>query len=147
MATLQHSLDNLTDRQTKLEYEMAKLTAKVDAMDSKLDQILSLLLSGPGHDAKKGEKKSNPDDHDEDTDDVPESSKEHKTKEATTDAAKSLPEQSTHVAGTSQATPAEADNVITDLLIDSVEEAAKLYQAWKSKVIFKRFITRILDYY
>ena len=44
---------------------MAKLIAKVDAMDSKLDQILSLLLSGPGHDAKKGEKQSNPDDPDE----------------------------------------------------------------------------------
>ena len=135
MDTLPHSLENLTDRQTKLESEMAKLTAKVDAMDSKLDLILSILLSGPGHDAKKGEKRSNPDDPDEDTDDVPESSKGHKAKEATTDAAKattdtakSLPEQSTHVAGTSQAIPAEAEDVSTDLLIDSVEEAAKLYQ-------------------
>ena len=80
MDTLPHSLANLTDRQTRLESEMAKLTAKVDAMDSKLDQILSLLLSGPGHDAKKGEKKSNRDDPDEDTDDVPESSKGHKAK-------------------------------------------------------------------
>ena len=135
MDTLPHSLENLTDRQTKLESEMAKLTAKVDAMDSKLDLIFSILLSGPGHDAKKGEKKSNPDDPDKDTDDVPESSKGHKDKEATTDAAKattdaakSLPEQSTHVVGTSQAIPAEAEDVSTDLLIDSVEEAAKLYQ-------------------
>ena len=62
-------------------------------------------FTGPGHDAKKGEKKSNPDDPDEDTDDVPESSRGHREKEtrtATTDAAKTLPEQSTHVAGTSQ---------------------------------------------
>ena len=54
MDTLPHSLESLTDRQTRIESEMAKLTAKVDAMDSKMDQILSLLLSGPGHDAKKG---------------------------------------------------------------------------------------------
>ena len=128
MDTLPHSLENLADRHTRLESEMAKLTAKVDAMDSKLDLILSILLSGPGHDAKKGEKKSNNDDPNEDTDDVPESSKGHKAKEATTDAAKSLPEQSTHVAGTSQAIPAEAEDVSTYLLIDSVEEAAKLYQ-------------------
>ena len=121
MDTLPHSLENLTDRQIRLESEMAKLTTKVDAMDSKLDLILSTLLSGPGHDAKKGEKKSNPDDPDEDTDDVPESSKGHKAKEATTDTA-------THVAGTSQAIPAEAEDVSIDLLIDSVEEAAKLYQ-------------------
>ena len=151
MDTLPQSLDNLTDRQTKLESEMAKLTDKVDAMDSKLDLILSILLSGPGHDAKKGEKRSNPDDP-EDIDDVPESSKGHKAKEATTDAAKattdtakSLPEQSTHVAGTSQAISAEAgdvstdagilksilaeaEDVSTDVLIDSIEEAAKLYQ-------------------
>ena len=112
---------------------MAKLTTKVDAMDSKLDLILSLLLFSPCHDAKKGEKKSNPDDPDEDTDDVPESSKGHKAKEATTDAAKSLPEQSTHVVGTSQATPAEAEDVSTDVLIDSAEEAAKLYQALEIK--------------
>ena len=71
MDTLPHSFDNLTDRQTRLEYEMDNITAKVDAMDSKLDLILSILLSGPGHDAKKGEKESNPDDLDEDTDDVP----------------------------------------------------------------------------
>ena len=134
MDTLSHSLENLTNRQTKLESEMAKLIAKVDAMDSKLDLILSILLSGPGHDAKKGEKRSNPDDP-EDIDDVPESSKGHKSKEATTDAAKatthaakSFPEQSTHVAGTSQAIPAEAEDVSTDVLIDSVEEAAKLHQ-------------------
>ena len=128
MDTLPHSLENLTDRQTRLESEMAKLTAKVDAMDSKLDLILSILLSDPGHDAKKGEKRSNPDDPDEDTDDVPESSKRHKEKEATTAAAKSLPEQATHVAGMSQAISVEAEDVSTDLLIDSVEEAAKLYQ-------------------
>ena len=59
---------------------MVKLTAKVDAMDSKMDQILSLLLSGPGHDAKKGEKQSNPDDPDDDTDADPESSRGHKAK-------------------------------------------------------------------
>ena len=121
MDTLPHSLENLADRQIRLESDMEKLTVKVDAIDSKMDLILSILLSGPGHDAKKGEKKSNPDDPDEDTDDVPESSKGHKAKEATTDAA-------THVAGTSQAILAEAEDVSTDLLIDSVEEAAKLYQ-------------------
>ena len=114
---------------------MAKLIAKVDAMDSKMDLILSILLPGPGHDAKKGEKNSNPENLDEDTDDVPESSTRYKAKEATTyaakvttDAAKSLPEQSTHVAGTSQAISTEAEDVTTDLLIDSVEEASKLYQ-------------------
>ena len=100
MDTLPNSLDSLIDRQTRLESEMVKLTAKVDAMDSKLDQILSLLLSGPGHDAKKGEKQSNPDAPDDDTAD-PESSRGHKEKEATTattDAAKTLTQQSTHVA-------------------------------------------------
>ena len=43
---------------------------------------------------KKGEKQSNPDDLDTDTDDVPEGSRGHKEKEtrtATTDAAKTLP--------------------------------------------------------
>ena len=136
MDTLPHSLDNLTDRQTRLESELAKLTTKVDAIDSKLDLILSILLSGLGHDAKKGEKKSNPDDPDKDTDDVNKSRKGHKEKEAstaTTDAAKTLPQQSTHVAGTSQVTPTEAEDVSTDLLIDSVEEAAKLYQALEIK--------------
>ena len=115
---------------------MAKLTDKVDVMDSKLDHILSLLLSGPGHDAKKGEKQSNPDDPDADTDDVPESSRVHKEKEtrtATTDVAKTLPQQSTHVAGISQVTHAEAKEASTDLIIDSVEEAAKLYQALEIK--------------
>ena len=53
-----HSLENLNDRQTRLESEMVKLTVKVDAMDVKLDQILSLLLSSHGHDAKKGEENS-----------------------------------------------------------------------------------------
>ena len=157
MDTLPNSLESLTDRQIRLESEMVKLTAKVDAMDSKLDQILSLLLSGPGHDAKKGEKQSNPDDPDADTDDDPESSRGHKEKEtttATTDAAKTLPQQSTHVAGTSQVNPdsgksgsreisntafleqvteAEAKEASTDLIIDSVEEAAKLYQALEIK--------------
>ena len=107
---------------------MAKLTAKVDLMDSKLDHIISLLLSGPGHDAKKGEKQSNPDDPDEDTDDVTEKSRGHKNKgttTATSDAAKTLPQQSTHVAGTSQVSPGEAEDASTDLLIDSVEEATK----------------------
>ena len=70
MDTLPSSLDSLTARQTRLESEMTKLTAKVDAMDSKLDHIISLLLTG--QDAKKGEKQSNPDDPNEDTDDVPE---------------------------------------------------------------------------
>ena len=88
MDTLPQSLEHLTDRQIKLEYDMAKLTDKVDAMDSKMDLILSILLSGPGHDAKKGEKRSqrsNPDDlekvPEKDTNDVPESSKGHKAKE------------------------------------------------------------------
>ena len=105
MATLPKSLDSLTDRQTRLESEMIKLTTKVDAMDSKLDQILSLLLSGPGHDAKKGEKQSNPDDPNDDTDADPESSRGNKEKEATTDAAKTLPQELTHVASTSQVNP------------------------------------------
>ena len=80
---------------------------------------------------KRGEKQSNPDDPDEDTDDAPESSRGHKEKEttATIDAAKTLPKQSTHVAGTSQVTEAEAKEASTDLIIDSVEEEAKLYQA------------------
>ena len=67
MDTFPQSLDSLTDRQTKLETAMSKLTAKFDAMDSKLDKILSLLLSGHGNDAKKGEKskQSNPDDNDD----------------------------------------------------------------------------------
>ena len=136
MDTLPHSLDSLTARQTRIESDMAKLTAKVDLMDSKLDHIISLLLSGSGHDAKKGEKQSNPDDPDEDTDDVTEKSRGHKnkgTKTATSDAAKTLPHQSTHIAGTSQVSPVEAEDASTDLLIDSVEEAAKLYQALEIK--------------
>ena len=56
MDTLPRTLESLTDRQTRLEFEMAKLTTKVDLMDSKLDHIISLLLSSPGYDAKKGEK-------------------------------------------------------------------------------------------
>ena len=134
MDTLPSSLDSLTARQTMLESTMTKLTAKVDAMDSKLDHIISLLLTG--HDAKKGEKQSNPDNPDEDTDDVPERSRGHKNKgttTATSDAAKTLQQQSTHVAGTSQVSPAEAEDASTDLLIDSVEEAAKLYQALEIK--------------
>ena len=89
MDTVPQSLEHLTDRHINLESDMAKLTDKVDAMDSKLDHVLSILLSGPGHDAKKGEKRSqrsNPDDPEKDTNDVPESSKGHKAKEATTDA-------------------------------------------------------------
>ena len=133
MDTLPSSLDSLTARQTRLESEMTKLTSKVDAMDSKLDHIISLLLTG--HDAKKGEKQSNPDDPDEDTDDVLERSRGHKNKGTTTisDAAKTLPQQSPHVAGTSQVTSAEAEDASIDLLIDSVEEAAKLYQALEIK--------------
>ena len=80
---------------------------------------------------KRGRKQSNLDDPDEDTDDVPKSSRGHKEKEtttATTDAAKTLAQQSTHVAGTSQVTHAEAKEASTDLIIDSVEEEAKLYQ-------------------
>ena len=61
MDNLPHSLENLNDRQTRLKSAMVKLTVKVDAMDAKLDQILYLLLSSHGHDAKKGEKQSNPD--------------------------------------------------------------------------------------
>ena len=84
MDTLPSSLDSLTARQTRLESDMAKLTAKVDLIDSKLYHIISLLLFGPGHDAKKGEKQSNPDDPDEDTDDVTERSRGHKNKGKTT---------------------------------------------------------------
>ena len=135
MDTLPSSLDSLTARQTRIKSEMTKLTAKVDAMDSKLDHIISLLLTG--HDAKKGEKQSNPDDPDEDTDDVPERSRGHKNKgttTATSDAAKTLPQQSTYVAGTSQVPHVEAKEAsTTDLIIDSVEEAAKLYQALEIK--------------
>ena len=67
MDTFPQSLDSLTDRQSKLESTMFKLTEKVDTMDSKLEKILSLLLSGHGDDAKKGEKstQSNPDDNDD----------------------------------------------------------------------------------
>ena len=54
-------VESLYARQTKLEAVMIKLTEKVEAMDSKLDKIMSLLLPGHGDDAKKGEK-SNPDD-------------------------------------------------------------------------------------
>ena len=141
-------MERITERQTKLESAMSRLTEKVDAMDSKLDQILSLLLPGHGDDAKKGEKskQSNPDDAN------PGSSE----KEATSDAAKNLPKQLTHVAGqgTSKVNPdseqsgskATSDSVVlkqvtqvaakegnSDLLIDSVEEAAKLYQALEIK--------------
>ena len=65
---------------------MIKLTENVDVMDSKLDQILSFLLSGHGNDAKKGEKstQSNPDAD-------PGSSSGKKDNEATSDAAKNLP--------------------------------------------------------
>ena len=160
MDTLPNSLESLTDRQTRLESKMVKLTAKVDAMDSKMDHIISLLLSGPGHDAKKGEKQSNPDDPDEDTNVDPESSRGHKEKAittattATTDAAKTLPQQSTHVAGTSQVnydsgksesreisntavleqvTEAEVKEASIDLIIDSFEEAANLYQSLEIK--------------
>ena len=90
-------MDSLTDRQSKLESAMSKLTAKVDAMDSKMDKILSFLLSGHGDDAKKGEKstQSNPDD------DADPGSSGNKEKEATSDAAKNLPKQLTHVVSTS----------------------------------------------
>ena len=66
---------------------MSKLKKKVDAMDSKLDKILSLLLSGHGDDAKKEEKsaQSNPDDV------VDPGSSGNKEREATFDAAKNLP--------------------------------------------------------
>ena len=153
MDNLPHSLENLTDRQTRLEYEMVKLTVKVDAMDIKLDQILSLLLSSHGHDAKKGETQY-PDDPDNTDDAEPKSSRGHRQQEATTDAAKTFPQQSTHVVGTSQVTPnfgtsirrlisdtavveqvsqVKEKEASTDLIIDSVEEAAKLYQALEIK--------------
>ena len=61
---------------------MNKLTEKVEAMDSKLDKILSLLLPGHGDDAKKGEK-SNPDDADP-------GNNGNKDKDITSDAAKNL---------------------------------------------------------
>ena len=47
MDYLPQSLGILADRQTRLETHMATLSAKVEVMDSKLDQIL-LLLSGTG---------------------------------------------------------------------------------------------------
>ena len=102
MDTFPQSLDSLTDRKTKLESAISKLTEKVDAMDSKLDKILSLLLSGHGDDAKKGEKstQSNPDDNAD-----LESCSGNKEKEATFDTAKNLPKQLTHVASTSEANP------------------------------------------
>ena len=83
-----------------------------------------------------------------------ESSSGNKEKEATSDAAKHLPNQLTHVASTSEANPdsgksgskATSDIAVQkqvtqvaeteandDLLIDSVEEAAKLYQALEIK--------------
>ena len=130
---------------------MSKLTEKVEAMDSKLDKIISLLIPGHGDDAKKGEKskQSNPDDVD------PQNSG-NKDKEATFDAAKNFPKQLTHVAGqgTLEVNPnsgksgnkATSDSAVLkqvtqvaakegdpDLLIDSVEEAAKLYQALEIK--------------
>ena len=112
---------------------------------------MSLLLPGHGDDAKKGEKskQSNPDDADP-------GNSGNKDKEATSDAAKNLPKQLTHVAGqgTSEVNPdsgksgnkATSDSAVLkqvtqvaakegdpDLLIDSVEEAAKLYQALEIK--------------
>ena len=170
MDTFPQSLDSLTDRQSKLESAMIKLKEKVDAMDSKLDKILYLLLSGHGDDAKKGEKSTqlNPDDNPDDNAD-PGSSSGNKEKEATPDVAKNFPKQLTHVASTSEANPdsgkrgskatseanhdsgkrgskAISDDVVqihvnqvaetevnADLLIDSVEEAAKLYQALEIK--------------
>ena len=105
MDTLPHSLENLTDKQTRLESKMVKLTVKVDAMDAKMDQILSLLLSSHGHDAKKGEKQKATTDDPDNTDDVePKSSRGHRQHEATTDVVITFPQKSTHVAGTSQVT-------------------------------------------
>ena len=51
-------MESLNKRQTKLESVMNKLIEKVEAMDSMLDKILSLILSGHGDDAKKGEKQT-----------------------------------------------------------------------------------------
>ena len=92
--TFPQSLESLTDRHTKLESAMSKLTKKVEAMDSKLEKILSLLLPGHSDDAKKGENsnQSNPDDADP-------GNNGNRDKEATYDAAKNLAKQLTHVAG------------------------------------------------
>ena len=116
-----------------------------------MDHILSLLLPGHGDDAKKGEKskQSNPDDANP-------GNSGFKDKEATSDAAENLPKQLTHVADqvTSEVnldsgksgSKANSDSAVLklviqvatkeedpDMLIDSVEEAAKLYQALEIK--------------
>ena len=54
MDTFPQSLDSLTDKQSKLESTMLKLIEKVDALDSKMEKIMSLLLSGHSDDAKRG---------------------------------------------------------------------------------------------
>ena len=56
---------------------MQTLTEKVDAMDSKLERLLSFFFPSDGHDAKKGEK-SNKDDEPKGDD----GNKEKKTSDA-----------------------------------------------------------------
>ena len=49
-------VQSIADQQTKLERDMHNLTTKVEAIDSKLELLLSVFFPGVGHDAKKGEK-------------------------------------------------------------------------------------------
>ena len=134
--------------QNTLEAVMVKIREKVEAMDSKLDKILSLLLSGHGDDAKKREK-SNPD-----------NACGNKDKGTNSNATQNLPNQLTHVVGQGksgsgvnldvfkksgnkdttsdtvvlkQVTQVVAKEGNSDLRIDSVEEAEKLYQALEIK--------------
>ena len=86
---------------------MSKLTKKVEAMDSKLDKIISLLLPGHGDDAKRGEKSNQLKSNQSNPDDVDPENSGNKDKEATSDAAKNLPKQLTYVVGqgTSEVNP------------------------------------------
>ena len=93
-------------------------------------------------------------DHDNTDDDELKSSRGHKQQEATADTAKTFPQQSTYVVGTSQVTSDSgtsrrrliSDTAVveqvsqvkekeasTDLIIDSVDEVEKLYQALEIK--------------
>ena len=49
-------VQSISDKQSKLELDMQTLTTKVDAIDSKLALLLSVLIPSHGDDAKKGEK-------------------------------------------------------------------------------------------
>ena len=78
-----HDLDT---QQTKLQTTVFTLTDKVSPMDSKLDLLLSVLLYGANHDAKKGEKSEKEEDDESKGNN---GNKEKKTSDAT--------KQSTHV--------------------------------------------------